>query len=145
VKLLVTGLRFGATNYMGTTTRDVDPRILIGGYYHFGESDTHRWEAGIDLTPDLDNFGENGYKVVSGHYMGFIGDRGLFYWKAGGGAIYETRGSASETFGLLEAGGGMWLEMGQDSGIFAGLTLQLPIGSDVNAPTVLVINGGLDS
>ena len=62
----------------------------------------------------------------------------------GGGAIFETRGPDSATFTVIEAGGGLWLEISESSGLFAGATIQVPIGDGVNVPFLLVGNAGFD-
>lgn len=137
-------MRGGLASYHGTTTREIDPRLSIGACYHFMETESYRWEAGVELTPDTGNFGDNNYTVVSGHFVGFLGEDGSFYWKAGGGMIYETSGSRTQGFGVMEAGGGLYLAIAQAYHLFAGLSMQFPVGTDINAQSILLVNAGLD-
>jgi hypothetical protein len=138
------GLRFGAIGYLESTTDDVSPRALLGAYCHFGESETTRFEAGVDFTPDVENAGDSYYVVADLHFTGFIGSSGSVYYRLGGGGIFETRGKTTATVGMLDVGGGVWVRVNEKTGIFAGVTAQFPVGEELNVPVVVLVSGGVD-
>ena len=137
------GLKAGGATYLNTNTREVAPRAFLGAYYHFGETDVSRMEIGLAFAPDVSAL-YNRYLSLSAHYLRFVGASGRIWFEAGAGGIFETRGEAEATFGLLEAGAGLWFELGENKGLLAGAALQFPLGGDVNAPLVVALSAGLD-
>jgi len=151
------GVRFGFTFYPAATKSrlvppsgyekvTVDPRLTVGCYYHFLEKDTSRVEVAFDLTPDIGNFGNNGYSMLTGDYVRFLGGMETFCVKVGGGTFLEINEDRTYFFLLAEAGGGIWVGLGENVSLFASATLQMPLAAaeDVNVPYFLTVHCGID-
>ena len=81
------GLRAGAANFPAVTEESVRTRPSLGLYYHFAETAGRRFETGLDFSPSPVDLAENSYLLARLSYVGYLGERGLFYWTLGGGGI----------------------------------------------------------
>ena len=137
------GVRVGLTTYPVTSDWDVDSRMTFGGYFHFAERETSRFEGGISLLRDNTDSSENHAYVAGVNYVGYLGAQGFLYWSLGGGAISETLYADNYFFGYLEAAAGYWIGSGQ-RGIDLRAGIQTPFGSDVNVNLVVFFVIGYD-
>jgi hypothetical protein len=80
--------------------------------------------------------------------VNYVGQAGLLYWTYGAGGVYDhwldkNMTARDELFGLLQAGVGYWLELGQ-SGLDMRLRMQLPFGREQNTKLVMVLGVAYD-
>jgi hypothetical protein len=137
------GVRAGFTAYPVTSDRDVDSRMTLGGYFHFAEKETSRFEGSVSFMGDGTDRSENRAFVAGINYVGYLGTEGFLYWSVGGGAISEKLYVDDYFFGYLEAAAGYWVGSGQ-KGIDLRAGVQTPFGSDVNVNLIIFFVVGYD-
>ena len=134
-----------------TSADDMDPRVTLGAYARFLESDTGRLEAGVDVVPDFGTAPRmNLYVSFAADYVGFIGEGGL-YWKAGGGGILEIQDEKMFFLMLMEGGVGFWIPFQREDvtqAFVVNVMLQRPMiataDSENNAELLLAITAGYE-
>jgi len=137
------GVRAGYTAYPVTSDRDVDSRMTLGGYFHFAEKETRRFEGSVSFMGDGTDTSENHAFVAGVNYVGYLGPQGFLYWSVGGGAISESLYVDDYFFGYLEASAGYWIGSGQ-RGVDFRAGIQTPFGADVNVNLVIFFVVGYD-
>jgi len=133
----------GGVVVFNDTTIDVAPRVTVGAYTRFFETDTRRVEIAADLAPALDGGSEtNMYLALTGDLVAFLGD-GTFCLKAGAGLAVERRGDTTYALGVAEAGVGLWVPVGRENAFVAGAAWQFPLG-EANPASMIALTAGYE-